>query len=87
MTTPERKDTLLRMAVELAGEFDMSGVELLDAVKAEMTKPDLPKHYSTDLFYEFYDREIEDLDYAAFASLMRSLIEHAGNWDEDLYND
>jgi hypothetical protein len=85
--TPERKDTMLRMAVALAGEFDMSGVELLDVVRAELTKPELPKHYSTDLFYEYFDRDIEAGDYAEFVSLVRSLIEHAGAWDEDMYND
>jgi hypothetical protein len=87
MTTPERKETMLRMAVALAGEFDMSGVELLDAVRAELTKPDLPKHYATDLFYEYFDRDIETGDYTEFASVVRMLIEYAGNWDEDMYND
>ena len=85
--TSERKDTMLRMAVDLAAEFDMSGVELLHAIVAELGDPTSSKTCATDLFYEYFDRDIEVGDYAEFANLVRSLIEHAGDWDEDLYND
>ncbi|MBE8524494.1 hypothetical protein ILP97_44640 [Amycolatopsis sp. H6(2020)] len=85
--TPERKDTMLRMAVELAAEYDMSGVELLHAIVGELNDPTSSKSHATDLFYELFDRDIEIGDYAEFASVVRSLIEYAGDWDEDLYND
>jgi hypothetical protein len=87
--TPERKDTMLRMAVALAAEFEMSGVELLDAVLGELRTMSTVKANSrtADLFYEYFDRDIETSDYAEFISLVRMLIEYAGDWDEDLYND
>lgn len=87
--TPERKDAMLRMAVALADEFDMSGVEMLNAILGELQtmSPIEAKTHTTSLFYELFDRDIEVNDYADFARLVRILIEYAGNWDEDFYND
>lgn len=76
-------DDILRDVNEYAADdLDMTGVEALeDAMSIMDTSP------RNDLFYALFEREPDAQEDMMFLNLIHKLIDHAGDADNDMYND
>lgn len=76
-------DDILRDVNEYAADdLEMTGIEALEDCQSIMDDG-----ARTDLFYALFGRDIEAGEDDMFLNLVHKLIEHAGDADDDLYND
>jgi hypothetical protein len=81
MLMREARDVMLETLVAFADEsLTMSAI---DAMNLALTDDGM----MIDLFYALYGQEMIRADRINFRATLRELIDHAGNADDDMYND